>query len=260
MRLLWGDDLIELKIGDTASPDAFSNWVSIIEHISTLLAALAWPAALIGLAFIFKNEIVGLLGRLQSADVAGAKMEFGEKVGNVQRQMPDIAENVLNRVEIPTISENTTNNIDPEGTDDLDAYRNEEHARIAKAIELFKQVENVSEQPYDISGSVFEPPHERIHTSWSKLERSINELFTRKAPENLTTGALNRIWKLVDRGYVPIQLANTIQELQSIRNQIQAKPGIVVGPAEAAEFARTATQMRQMLELLAAPETRLKGR
>jgi hypothetical protein len=252
--------LIELKIGDAAPPDAFSNWVSIVEHISALLAALAWPVALIGLALIFKKEIIGLLGRLQSADVAGAKMEFGEKVSNVQRQMPDIAENVLNRVEAPNTSENTNNYLYAEEGGDFNVDIQEKYERISKAIELFKQVENVSEQPYDISGSVFESPNEKIHNSWSKLERSIDELFMQKIPENLTTGTLNRIWKLADKGYVPIQLANTIQELQSIRSQIHAQPGIVVGPAEAAEFARTATQMRQMVELLAAPETRLKDR
>lgn len=252
--------MIELKIGDAAPTDTFSNWVSIVEHISALLVALAWPAALIGLALIFKKEIVGLLGRLQSADVAGAKVEFGEKVGIVQRQMPDIAENVLNRVEVPIVPEIKPDDKDPEGAGEENVDQQEELARRTKAIELFKQVENVSEQPYDISGSVIETPYQRINTSWSKLERSIDDLFLRKIPENFTTGTVNRIWKLVDRGYVPSQLANTIQELQSIRSQIHASQSIVVGSAEAAEFARTATQIRQMLELLAAPETRLKGR
>ena len=173
--------------------------------------------------------------------------------------MPNLAEKVLDRVQHP--DEKFPGNLDNPAPSDSTSQEDILNEEInSSALELFKQVENVSEQPSDISGSITEDPDQRIETSWNKLERAISDLFYKRLPNNVSTGISNKLWKLVDAGHIPSQLANTIQDLQSIRNQISHNPKALIGSAEAAEFARSATQMRQMLELLAAPSTRLKGR
>ena len=258
---------MELKLGSPEGPTNFENWVNIAKSISDVLIAFAWPIALIVIALAFKKEISALLGRLQSADVAGTKVEFGEKIDTLQRQIPDIAERVLDKIqdnegliEVNTGSEIKVPQEDmaTEGYLDDDTFRvkvdeaSESDLSSKKEIEELRRiVENISEQ-IEYPGNVYRmKPRERIISAWGRLESSLNNLFMAKFPTNLSTGIENRLARLADRGIIPLTMFDSIKQLNSLRNEVAHSANLSIGTTDASEFVRTATQMGQMLELLA---------
>jgi hypothetical protein len=261
---------MEIKLGSQEGPSNFENWVSLAKSVSDLLIAFAWPLALVVVVVSFRREISGLLGRLQSADVAGAKVEFGDKIETLQRQLPDIAEKVLNKLQDQEdsaihsgdhIKEDRVDVVyspSPIGGAGSKEAAEEEGVAAArlwgKEVETLRRtVENISEQ-INYSDTIYSSnPKERLFSSWDRLELSLNNLFRVKFPTNFTTGTENRLNKLAERGVIPLAMFNSIKDLSSLRNEVTHRSDLSIGPAEASEFVRTATQMRQMLELLASP-------
>ncbi|WP_156402183.1 hypothetical protein [Caulobacter sp. Root1472] len=254
---------MELKLGSPEGPTNFENWVKIAKSISDVLIAFAWPIALIVIALAFKKEISALLGRLQSADVAGTKVEFGDKIDTLQRQIPNIAEKVLDKIqdneaytgsdveERPddVVTEGYVDEVTVNGTVDVESETGLPSKR--EIDELRRIVENISEQ-IEYSGNIYKMnPRERIISAWSKLEVSLNKLFVVKFPTNLSTGVENRLARLADRGIIPLTMFDSIKQLNSLRNEVAHNANLSIGATDASEFVRTATQMGQMLELLA---------
>lgn len=58
----------------TVTPDDFRAWAVFVQA----LAALAWPGLWIVVAYVYREPIAGLIGRILSAKAFGMEAQFGQ--------------------------------------------------------------------------------------------------------------------------------------------------------------------------------------
>lgn len=73
--------------------------MSIFEFIIGLLNAIAWPAAILAVAIIFRSEVAGLFKRMRSAEYKGMKFNFNDVVKEINKieKMNDIEMDKLDK-------------------------------------------------------------------------------------------------------------------------------------------------------------------
>jgi hypothetical protein len=68
--------------------------VTVLEFIATLVRALAWPAVVVFLLYLFRNQVTALADRLKSASFGGASAEFNALSEQAQGNLDDAAQDL----------------------------------------------------------------------------------------------------------------------------------------------------------------------
>jgi hypothetical protein len=76
--------------------------VEIVKALVELVKAVAWPVALVVVAFLFKDKLAGLIDRMKNFDGLGVKASFSEEVKKVEAEVEQLkAEATLNPEDDP---------------------------------------------------------------------------------------------------------------------------------------------------------------
>ena len=191
-----------------ASVDWVTALTAIIKAVAELIAALAWPAAIIGVAWILRKEIRALLARILSIKWKDLEISLREELKNVR-------EAVLSE----TIEES----------------RKQLAAPSAKKLD-------------DLLSLAKRSPREAIIESWKPLQEMLIEIAKRNGQSGAPNFPhIAHILFLEHTGIISKSIADALTRLGAIQDRISANPDFQPTSDEAEEFVLYSAFVRQDL-------------
>ncbi|WP_419253703.1 hypothetical protein ACN2C6_18890 [Caulobacter sp. ErkDOM-YI] len=268
--------MIDLKVGE-AQTSSMESWAAIAGHASSTITTLAWPVALVIVVFAFKKELRALLDRLQSADVAGNKVTFSEKLAVADATISEVAGEIVGLASAPVLDAAAPDGAVPadalfvEPQDQIQYLDQEQNRNEKTPVEQkplpeprTKIIQNIgSGKSYNslailrdlstdtISRSEYEGAHARIivEKAWKDLYSVIKSLFRKRYPNNASSGINTITEKLFQRGHISSEIVATINQLHNLAISSGAGRSRL-NMDEAQEFVRTAKRMTALLSAM----------
>lgn len=253
------------------------SWAAIAGHASSTITTLAWPVALVIVVFAFKKELRALLDRLQSADVAGNKVTFSEKLAVADATISEVAGEIVGLASAPVLDAAAPDGAVPadalfvEPQDQIQYLDQEQNRNEKTPVEQkplpeprTKIIQNIgSGKSYNslailrdlstdtISRSEYEGAHARIivEKAWKDLYSVIKSLFRKRYPNNASSGINTITEKLFQRGHISSEIVATINQLHNLAISSGAGRSRL-NMDEAQEFVRTAKRMTALLSAM----------
>jgi hypothetical protein len=187
------------------------DWVTalsaIIKALAELIAALAWPAAIICVAWILRKEIRALLARILSIKWKDLEISLREELKNVREAVVEA-----------TIEE----------------------SRKQLAAPSAKQLD-------DLLSLAKRSPREAIIESWKPLQEMLVEIAKRNGQSTSGIPHIAHVLFLESRGIISKSIADALTRLGAIRDRISANPDFKPTFDEAEEFVLYSAFVRQDL-------------
>lgn len=201
------------------------NW----KTTAGLLGAIAWPAALVAVAVMFRSEAKSLLGRLKSFSGAGIAAQFEDKLERLEAERTQAAQSV---------SESS-------GESESSAQKHESQAGPKDA--------PVPAGPPDILESIVvrANPVGTVMEEWRTIEVLLRALYVRKFPRDKykrRVAVSDILSALKNSGEFSLQISEMLLELYRMRNIVAHTDNVELTPNQAIRYSKQASDVRRYLE------------
>ncbi|MBB6561987.1 hypothetical protein HNP48_004689 [Acidovorax soli] len=183
-----------------------------LEFISKIVAAIAWPAAVVILGVLFKGKLEQLLGKVRRAKGAGFEFDFISVEEKAEAAKQSLKEELS---EPPPPREQPSTHVP--------ASESENTAAPVPERPKFSMVENDGSEelehlrPRDLNPSAL------ILSAWSDIEVQLLEFINERAifvSTSHTRSPAGWLQAIQQEGALPKNLINSIRELQQLRNRV----------------------------------------
>lgn len=207
--------MFELKIGEG---DAAMGWM---EFVASMTGALAWPLALVIVAIVFREHIVGLFRRVEEIGFGGATAKLAKEL--------DKAEEIATTLPEPPGQALQPEPVAAQPQPQLEEVQQRPELMTASEWQRYHRVE---EETFDNLLSI--SPSAAILVAWKPVDQALralamrNGLTERKAQRTLPATLAD---ELARNGKLPITVVTMIAELQRIRGIAAHQKEVGVGDA-----------------------------
>jgi len=178
-----------------------------MESIVTLIVGIAWPAAVVWVAYLFKGELRSLLHRVSHIKYKDAEANFARDLAQAETKASSIPYSPANLVPQPEISSK------------LDSLR-----RIA-----------------DVS------PRAAIMEAWILVEDSATKSGHIQGAVIPRVNPRSFVEDLISKGKLPSESGVLLEQMRKLRNQAAHLPDFVVGQDEADRYLQLAARMSELI-------------
>ena len=201
------------------------NW----KTTAGLLGAIAWPAALVAVAVMFRSEAKNLLGRLKSFSGAGIAAQFEDKLERLEAERTQTSQSV------------------PESKGEPESSAQKDEAQVDP------KDAPVPAGPPDILESVVvrANPVGTVMEAWRTLEVLLRAVYVRKFPREKykhRTAVSDILSALKSTGEFPLQISEMLLELYRMRNIVAHTENVELTPNQAIRYSSQASDVRRYLE------------
>lgn len=203
-----------------------------VEAVVELVRAFVWPATLLLVLYLFRNEVSSLLPNLRKASAGKWALEFDTAVKQVSDRVEQLADELGPRGGTnPALAQLPLSNRYAENQSD--------------AVDVREWVELAGEAP---RGAVL--------AAWARLaqEARVTSVAVAKAigDERLEHSTITRspariAEELASRGLIPDSAFHTIHQLAELRNRAAHATDAEISPAVAMEYAQAARDLDRLL-------------
>lgn len=159
-----------------------------MEHFTDLVASLAWPAALVWIAYLFRDEVRGLFGRVSQFKFRDLEANFERELGKIEREK--VAE------------------ADSRGTNDRVKSGDQSPPKGSDTLGL--RVESVPSSP--LGDPVYPPPYDDRYQQLLRIAEISQSAAILEAWTQLEV-SISRALPRFGRGFVPSKVRGTLNNL-----------------------------------------------
>lgn len=203
-----------------------------MEFVASLFRSLSWPAALVIVAVLFRRQIRGLVGRLETARLKDAELSF-------TREVEQVSERVVEGVALTILPRQT---VDPEVIDD--EADDDDEADEPRVVDLMASLEaslaaSRRRRVQGIASTLVDYPSAAVLAAWQEVESELRHRGGRMGIEKAESYPIPFLTEeLRDSDVISATDTRTVQELRRLRNEV-AHEGVHPSPAAALEYAET---------------------
>jgi hypothetical protein len=237
-------------------------WIKVIESVVALLSALAWPAALLLIAWMFKGKLEALLDRIKLLKGAGLEAEFGQEA---KMALAEAKEAIPEPVPEPPKPPNESSDLSSGAVEVAKArlrasesYAGAAPRKDSADIPGAKPGTKVHSAPvgyrwlFDHRG-VAAPPSVVIQGTWREVEEALSRLIEArkiKLDPRVSQSSISWLTALERNNVIDPAIAEVVRDLRSLRNKVVHGSDFEPTPESTIDFVQAATKVIAHMQFL----------
>lgn len=239
-------------------------WLEFVESMTT---SLAWPLAVVVIAYALRAQLLSAIGRLSGIEAFGVKAWFDQKTSALREELLEVeiqdeqgererrrdgepketTQDPGRRQTDPPTDPPTDQQPEPNADDRRDAQARAQARQLLGEIFDFKHIIRTMAGPAD--GRPL-PPRSLVIESWTMVEgvlRGLDQIAVRRAPGRMPPST-QILRDLNERELISGELGKVIREMSTLRNAVAHDARLNISESAANSYAESAVVALGLLE------------